>query len=87
MFSFVSPQGIFCSHTRSVAAAGRINCLAFDKTGTLTEDGLRLHSAQVGGLFLCMISVNDGYLDATVSMYVQVAVVFSRPMISVKDRL
>jgi hypothetical protein len=30
-------KGVFCSHIRSVAAAGRVNCLCFDKTGTLTE--------------------------------------------------
>lgn len=40
-------KGIFCSHNRAVAAAGRINCLCFDKTGTLTEDGLTLKGVHV----------------------------------------
>jgi P-type E1-E2 ATPase len=36
-FNRLKAEGVFCSHTRAVAAAGRINCLCFDKTGTLTE--------------------------------------------------
>ena len=43
-FLRLKQKRIFCSSTRSVAAAGRVNCLCFDKTGTLTEDGLILDS-------------------------------------------
>ncbi len=46
-FARLKVKGVFCSHTRSVAAAGRVNCLCFDKTGTLTEDGLTLTGVQV----------------------------------------
>lgn len=40
--SRLKTYGIFCSDSKRISAAGRVNCLCFDKTGTLTTDGLTL---------------------------------------------
>lgn len=54
--SRLKTYGIFCSDSKRISAAGRVNCLCFDKTGTLTTDGLTLK----GVLYLFDNSSNTG---------------------------